>query len=146
MALRLMSGKLNRSHLNPMGYAGLNWASYCGIVLGIYAIPASVFSFLQLFFNINRRADTSPAVITKLVSNLIQSLGRFSLLLVGIILFAQGWRLDPLLVFSVFLLAIGIVVESAASVASDYQEWRQRLGRAKAVIVVPEQHSDQSPS
>ena len=126
--------------------ASLNWVSLCGIVLGVYAIPASIFSLLQLFFNINRRADTSPAVITKLASNLIQSLGRFSLLLVGGILFFQGWRLDPILQFGVSLLAIGIVVESAASVVSDYQKWRQRLGRAKAVIAVSEQPSDQSPS
>ena len=146
LPLGLMSSKINRSYLNPMGYAPLNWASIFGILLGVYAIPASVFSLLQLFFSINRRADTSPAVIIKLVSNLIQSLGRLSLLLIGVILFLQGWRLDPILQFAVSLLAIGIVVESAASVVSDYQKWRQRLGRAKTVIAVSEQPSDQSPS
>jgi len=119
--------------------SSLNWTSLCGIVLGLYAIPASVFSLFQLYFNINRRADTSPAVITKLVSNLIQALGRFSLLLIGGILFFQGWRLDPILQFGVSLLVIGIIVESAASVASDYQKWRERLGRAKAVIALSEQ-------
>ena len=122
--------------------SSLNWSSVIGIVLALYAIPAAAMSLMQLYFNINRRADTSPAVIAKLMSNLIQSIGRLMLLLIGGILFFQGWRLDPILQFGVTCLALGVVFESAASVSSDYQKWRQRLGRAKAVITVKEQPSD----
>ena len=122
--------------------ASLNWVSLIGIVLALYALPASMASLIQLYFNINRRADTSPAVIGKLMSNLIQSIGRLMLLLIGGILFFQGWRLDPILQFGVTFLALGVVFESAAGVSSDYQKWRQRLGRAKAVITVKEQPSD----
>ena len=126
----------------PMVNASLNWISLIGIILALYAIPASIMSLVQLYFNINRRADTSPAVIAKLISNLIQSIGRFMLLLIGGILFFQGWRLDPILQFAVTFLALGVVFESWSGIASDYHKWRQRLGRAKAVITVKEQPSD----
>ena len=134
----MLSSRLTERALNQMVNASLNWASLCGIFIGIYAIPASVFSLIRLYFAINRRADASPVVITRLITNLIQALGRFSLLICGGILFFQGWRLDPILQFGVFLLAVGVVVESVAAVASDCQEWRQRVRRAEAVIAVAE--------
>ena len=126
----------------PVVNASLNWVSLIGIILAIYAIPASAMSLMQLYFNINRRADTSPAVIAKLLSNLIQAIGRFMLLLIGGSLFFQGWRLDPILQFGVTFLALGVVFESAGGVAGDYRKWRKRVGRAKAVITVTEQPSD----
>jgi hypothetical protein len=62
---------------------------------------------------------------------LIQGVGRLVMLpLCGALLFFQGWRLDPILQFAQFLLALGVVVESMPRIVSDYQEWRSRKGRA----------------
>ena len=73
----------------------------------------------------------------------MQAAGRFFLLpLCGGILFFQGWRLDPILQFGQFLLAAGLIFESAPSIASDYQKWRFRTGRANAVIAGQGQPSD----
>ena len=123
--------------------SALNWASLAGIVLALYAIPASGGAFLQLYFNLNRRVDPSPAVLVMLLMNMAQLAGRLVLIPAGGILFFQGWRLDPMLQLGVFLLALGIVVESASAVVSDYQKWRARLGGAKAVIQVTQQSSDE---
>ena len=66
--------------------------------------------FVQIFFVLQRRADTSPAVIGKSIFLIFQSLGRMIMLpICGGILFFQGWRLDPILQFGQFLLAIGIL-------------------------------------
>ena len=111
--------------------SALNWASLAGILLALYAIPACAGAFSQLYFNLNRRADTSPAVLAKLLMNMAQFAGRFVLIPVGGILFFQGWRLDPMLQLGVFLLALGVVIESASAVVSDYQKWRARRGRAR---------------
>jgi hypothetical protein len=107
----------------------LNWTSLAGIFLALYAIPACGGAFSQLYFNLNRRADTSPAVLSKLLMNMAQLAGRLVLIPVGGILFFQGWRLDPILQLGVFLLALGIVIESASAVVSDYQKWRARQHR-----------------
>ena len=111
--------------------SALNWASLAGILLALYAIPACAGAFFQLYFNLNRRADTSPAVLAKLLMNMAQLAGRFVLIPAGGILFFQGWRLDPMLQLGVFLLALGVVIESASAVVSDYQKWRARRGRAR---------------
>ena len=87
--------------------SALNWASLAGIVLALYAIPASGGAFLQLYFNLNRRVDPSPAVLAKLLMNMAQLAGRLVLIPAGGILFFQGWRLDPMLQLGVFLLALG---------------------------------------
>ena len=42
-------------------------------------------------------------------------------------MFFQGWRLDPILQFSQFILAVGITFESAPSIASDYQKCATEL-------------------
>ena len=123
--------------------ASLNWASIVGLILFFYGVLTAPLGIAQIFFILQRRADTSPAVIAKTVVVLMQALGRFFLLpLCGGILFFQGWRLDPILQFGQFLLAAGIIFESAPSIASDYQKWRFRTGRATAVIAEQDQPSD----
>jgi len=47
------------------------------------------------------------------------------------IMLFQGWRLDPVLQFAVTLLALGVVCESAFSIASDYYKWKFRTGKGK---------------
>jgi len=123
--------------------SSLNWASVTGVFLFLFAIPAATAAGFQLYFNLSRRADTSPMVIAKLATNLFQFLGRLLLIPVGLGLFFQGWRLDQTLQLLCMALALGIVVESAASIAADYQKWRYRLGRAKAVIHVKQQPCDE---
>ncbi len=123
--------------------AALNWASIVGLILFFYGVLTAPLAIAQIFFILQRRADTSPAVIAKTIVVLIQAAGRFLLLpLCGGILFFQGWRLDPILQFGQFLLAAGIIFESAPSIASDYQKWRLRTGRANAVIAGQNQPSD----
>tara|TARA_B100000003_G_scaffold5799_1_gene5319 strand:+ start:521 stop:868 length:348 start_codon:yes stop_codon:yes gene_type:complete len=109
----------------------------------VYGLAAAPLAFPQIFFTLQRRADTSPAVIAKTLILFFQALGRaIGLPVVGFIMFFQGWRLDPILQFSQFILAMGIIFESAASIASDYQKWRFRTGRAIAVIAGQDQPSD----
>ena len=124
-------------------YASLNWASLVGISLILWAIPAGIVGGIQIYFVLQRRADTTPAVIAKTVVLVFQSIGRIlALPYVGLMLFLNGWRLDPILQFCVLLLALGIFFESATSIANDYQKWRFRTGRAKASIEVTSQPSD----
>ena len=123
--------------------ASLNWSSLIGVILFFYGVLTAPLAIAQIFFILQRRADTSPAVIAKTVVVLMQAAGRFFLLpLCGGILFFQGWRLDPILQFGQFLLAAGLIFESAPSIASDYQKWRFRTGRANAVIAGQGQPSE----
>ena len=123
--------------------ASLNWASLFGLILFFYGVLTAPLGIAQIFFILQRRADTSPAVIAKTVIVLMQAIGRFFLLPVCAgILFFQGWRLDPILQFGQFILVVGIIFESAPSIASDYQKWRFRTGRANAVIAGKDQPSD----
>ena len=118
--------------------ASLNWASIVGLILFFYGIFTAPLAVVQIFFILQRRADTSPAIITKTIIVLIQAAGRFFLLpLCGVILFFQGWRLDPILQFGQFILAVGIIFESAPSIVSDYQRWRFRAGMTNVVIAGP---------
>ena len=129
--------------IDSMVNASLNWASIVGLLVFVYGLAAAPLAFAQIFFTLQRRADTSPAVIAKTLILFFQALGRgIGLPLVGGIMFFQGWRLDPILQFSQFILAMGIIFESAPSIASDYQKWRNRTGRANAVIPGDKQPSD----
>ena len=124
--------------------ASLNWASVVGLLMFLYGLATAPLGVAQIFFVLQRRADTSPAVITKASILIFQAIGRLiGLPLVGLILFFQGWRLDPILQFGQFILVIGVVFESAPSIASDYQKWRNRTGRANAVIPGDKQPTDE---
>ena len=113
--------------------ASLNWASIIGIILLLWGIFAGVLAIPQIIFTLQKRSDTTPAIIGKTLLIIFQGLGRLiALPLCGLILFFQGWRLDPILQFGQFLLAIGIVFESSTSIMSDYHKWKVRTGRAAA--------------
>ena len=125
--------------------ASLNWTSIVGLLMFFYGLATAPLGVTQIFFVLQRRADTSPAVITKTVMLVFQAFGRLiALPLVGVIMFFQGWRLDPILQVSQFILAFGIIFESAPSIASDYQKWRNRTGRATAVITSESQPTDEA--
>ena len=101
--------------------ASLNWASIIGLILFFYGVLTAPLAIAQIFFILQRRSDTSPAAIAKILNVLMQAAGRFFLLPIcgGILLFFQGWRLDPILQFGQLILAFGIIFESAPSIASD---------------------------
>ena len=131
--------------IDSMVNAALNWATIVGLLMFVYGLAAAPLAFAQIFFTLQRRADTSPAVIGKTLVLFFQALGRgIGLPLVGGIMFFQGWRLDPILQFNTFILAMGIIFESAPSITSDYQKWRNRTGRANAVIPGGKQPSDKA--
>jgi hypothetical protein len=127
--------------LNP----SLNLVSLYGVALflwWLFAVPAACF---QLWFILTRRADTSPTVVAKALLTAAVGLGRIvGLPVTGFILVFQGWRLDHSLQFAVGLLCVLLVAESSVAVASDFAQWRKRLGRAVAVIEVDRQPDDNS--
>ena len=131
--------------IDSMVNASLNWTSIVGLLVFVYGLATAPLAFAQIFFTLQRRADTSPAVISKTLILFFQALGRgIGLPLVGSIMFFQGWRLDPTLQFSQFILAVGIIFEPAPSIASDDQKWRNRTGSANAVIPGEKQPSDKT--
>ena len=115
--------------------AALNWASIVGILMFFYGLATAPLGIAQIVFVLQRRADTSPAVIARTVILFLQAVGRLiGLPLVGGIMFFQGWRLDPILQFGQFILAMGIIFESAPSIASDYQNRRNRSDKENTDI------------
>ncbi|HGY5548181.1 MAG TPA: Ycf66 family protein, partial [Prochlorococcus sp.] len=73
--------------------------------------PASI---AQIIFLLQRRADYSTRLIISTAWRRIIAIAlSFGGLLVGGILFFQGWRLDPILQFGMFLLTAGVIAESA---------------------------------
>jgi hypothetical protein len=107
--------------------ASLNCASIVGILLFLAALPGAVTAGFQIVFLLGRRKDTSAGVVLATVWRLLMLLARLLLLpLVGGILFFQGWRLDPLLQFGVFLLAAGYLCELIMSIVYEYGSWQKR--------------------
>ena len=109
--------------------ASINLASICGILLflwGLLATPAGISQVIFYSESISRKEDRSEAFIFILVYRVLQILGRFlGSLLVGGILFLQGWRLDPILQTVMFLMVLMYIMESANSVLNDYMKWRR---------------------
>ena len=109
--------------------ASLNWASITGLLLflwGLLATPAGISQVIFYSESINRKEDRSEAFVFKLVYRVLQILGRFlGSLLVGGILFFQGWRLDPILQTGLILMVLMYIVESSNSVLNDYMKWRR---------------------
>ena len=101
----------------------LNWASIIGLLLflwGLLATPAGISQVIFYSESINRKEDRSEAFVFKLVYRVLQILGRFlGSLLVGGILFFQGWRLDPILQFGMSLMVLMYIIESANSILTD---------------------------
>ena len=122
----------------------MNWAMLSGLLLAalcLVSVPSSAF---QIWFLLTRRADTTPQVLATTILRFVTGVGRLvGLPTVAAILFLQGWRLDPILLFAVALLSAGLVLESSSGIVADYNGWRARTGRATAVIPVDEQPADE---
>ena len=68
--------------------ASLKWASIVGMLVLVYGLAATPLAFAQIFCMLQRRADTSPAIIAKTLIIFFQGLGRLiGLPTVGLIIF-----------------------------------------------------------
>ena len=111
----------------PVVNASLNWAAIVGILLFLAAFPGAVTAGFQIAFLLGRRKDTSGGVVLATVWRFLMLFARLLLLpLIGGILFFQGWRLDPILQFGVFLLAAGYLSELIMSMVYEYGSWQKR--------------------
>ena len=107
--------------------ASLNWAAIVGILLFLAALPGAVTAGFQIAFLLGRRKDTSGGIVLATVLRFLILFARLLLLpLIGGILFFQGWRLDPILQFGVFLLAAGYLSELIMSMVYEYGSWLKR--------------------
>ena len=121
----------------------LNIVSIAGLLLFWVWIPAATSDIFQIWFTLNRRADTSPRVIFNTFVRVFQTIGRtLCIPLAGVIFFFQGWRLDTILQFGILLLIGGLVVEMIPQFIDYYQGWRKRTGRSTASIIVDNQPDD----
>lgn len=107
--------------------ASLNWASIVGLLLCLAALPGSVAAGFQISFLLGRRKDISANVIAATVWRFLGLFARLFLLpMVGILFFFQGWRLEPILQFGIFLLALLYLSELAMGLMYEFGSWQKR--------------------
>jgi len=107
--------------------ASLNLPSILGLVLCIAALPGSVAAGFQISFLLGRRKDISGSVIAATVWRFLGLFARLFLLpMVGIVFFFHGWRLDPILQFGIFLLAILYLSELVMGMMYEFRCWQKR--------------------
>tara|TARA_B100000575_G_C22549538_1_gene351209 strand:+ start:51 stop:521 length:471 start_codon:yes stop_codon:yes gene_type:complete len=95
--------------------ASLNWASICGLALFLSWIPCLVISVQ----GINRLSSSNEDAAFRIVALLWQIIGPP---ICGIILFFQGWRLDPILQFGQALLVVGIIIQQVVILKSSQKK------------------------
>ena len=105
----------------------LNWASLWGLLLMALWVPALLVSLRRFDVLMDRDQPRESLQGLRLVWLLVALAGRcIALPLVGLILFFQGWRLDPLLQFGLTMLVWGTIVESIPSIRADHRALQQR--------------------
>ena len=77
----------------------LNWASIFGIVLAIWGLISAPLAIAQILFFLKKDNKDSTSILKLIYIFLVTPLRFIGSLLVGGILFFQGWRLDPVLQF-----------------------------------------------
>jgi hypothetical protein len=119
---------ISTSHLTRKAMnMSINWAALVGLLLFLFWLVAAPSAIAQIIFNLTRRSDYSKVVIAKAVMQVLTAIGRVICIpIIAAVLFTQGWRLDPILQFASMLMALGIIIESSAAVATEYISWRQR--------------------
>ena len=104
----------------------LNWASIAGLLLflwGLLATPAGISQVIFYLVSIKSKRNRS-IVFFKLAYRVLLTLGRFlGSILVGSILFFQGWRLDQILQIGIGVMILMNFMESANSVINDFIKW-----------------------
>lgn len=104
--------------------ASLNWASIQGLVLILFGIPAYLISLVHLDW-LTRRNIKQRKTAFEWVLFVVTFCGRaLCLPFVAGVLFFQGWRLDPILQFGVFLLGAGVIAEASASTLKYFEQNR----------------------
>ena len=105
----------------------LNWASLWGLLLMALWVPALLVSLRRFDVLMDRDQPRERLQGLRLVWLLVTLAGRcIALPLVGLILFFQGWRLDPLLQLGLTMLVWGTIVESIPSIRADHRALQQR--------------------
>ena len=92
--------------------ASLNWSSICGIILAIWGFIAAPLAIAQLVIFVQNNNGDSTSILKIIYILLVTPLRVIGSLLIGGILFFQGWRLDPILQFGVFGLVFLYLSES----------------------------------
>jgi len=93
--------------------ASLNFASICGILLTVYGLISAPLAIAQLVIFLQKNNGDSTSILKIIYILLVTPLRFIGSLLIGGILFFQGWRLDPLLQFAMFCLVFLYLSESA---------------------------------
>ena len=106
--------------------ASLNWASICGIVLAIWGLIAAPLAIAQLVIFLKENNRDSNNILKIIYILLVTPLRFIGSLLIGGILFFQGWRLDPILQFGMFGLVFLYLSESAFGFLRDLFRLLQR--------------------
>ena len=91
----------------------LNWASIFGIVLAIWGLISAPLAIAQILFFLKKDNKDSTSILKLIYIFLVTPLRFIGSLLVSGILFFQGWRLDPILQFGVFVLIFLYLSEAA---------------------------------
>ena len=91
----------------------LNWASIFGIVLAIWGLISAPLAIAQILFFLKKDNKDSTSILKLIYIFLVTPLRFIGSLFVGGILFFQGWRLDPILQFGVFVLIFLYLSEAA---------------------------------
>ncbi len=104
--------------------ASVNWASYFGATLALVAFLSIPTTIANLFFILTRRTDNTIGIILLCLYKLFTGLLRtFGCVAAGLILFFQGWRLDPILQMGQMLMVSLLIIEIGGSLISDVISW-----------------------
>ena len=108
--------------------ASLNWAALTGIALVLWSLLTLPDSVPKIIFFLGKSGDYELEPLVRRFLLGLRALGRsFSCLISGMVLFFQGWRLDPILQLVVFMLTAGIIVESFSVILYERKERRSRI-------------------
>ena len=93
--------------------ASINWASVVGIVLAIWGLISAPLAITQIVIFFKKNNKDSTSILKIIYIFLVTPLRFIGSLFVGGILFFQGWRLDPILQFGMFVFIIMYLSEAA---------------------------------
>ena len=93
--------------------ASLNWASIVGFILAIWGLISAPLAITQIVMFLNKSKKDSTSILKIIYIFLVTPLRFIGSLLVGGILYFQGWRLDPILQFGIFVFIFMYLSEAA---------------------------------
>ena len=106
--------------------ASLNWASISGLILAIWGLIAAPLAIAQLVIFLRNNNGDSTSILKLIYTLLVTPLRVIGSLIIGGILFFQGWRLDPILQGGMFGLVFLYLFESAFGLLRDLVRLLQR--------------------